>query len=271
MANIIKFSNSFEDRNEMKRLRKELGKLILEEDNLVYIECENIRAKYIREFGSKEYKILKLSLSYQKLLRKIEILQAKLNRKDSISIDFLNRLDRDIEKEFQKYLEELNSKLEEINWAADRFGLDRITGQEFIDFKKKYKELVKKLHPDLNPGIDTKMLEIFYKVVDAYKNGWSEIIDLYYELIILADDYNAEDDRLNYKSEIGRLKEKIEKIKASIADIKNSYPYIYKDLLDSPQETQNHKKELDDLIESYKISNQYLEDRLKEIIENVKD
>ena len=115
------------------------------------------------------------------------------------------------------------------------------------------------------------MHENFYKVVDAYKNGWTEIIDLYYELIILADDYNAEDDRLNYKAEIGRLKEKIEKIKASIADIKNSYPYIYKDLLDSPQETQNHKKELDDLIESYKISNQYLEDRLKEIIENVKD
>lgn len=130
---------------------------------------------------------------------------------------------------------------------------------------------MKKLHPDLNPTIDSKMLEIFYKVVDAYKNGWSEIIDLYYELIVLADDYNAEDDRLNYKAEIGRLKEKIEKIKASIADIKNSYPYIYKDLLDSPQETQNHKKELDDLIESYKRSNKYLEDRLKEIIEDVKD
>ena len=271
MASIIKFPNLFKNRDEMKRLRKELEKLILEEDNLVYIECENIRAKYIREFGSKEYKILKLSLSYQKLLRKIEILQAKLNRKDSISIDFLNRLDRDIEKEFQNYMEELNAKLEEINWAADRFGLDKITGQEFIDFKKKYKELVKKLHPDLNPAIDPKLLEIFYKVVDAYKNGWIEIIDLYYELIILADDYNAEDDRLNYKAEIGRLKEKIEKIKASIADIKNSYPYIYKDLLDSPQETQNHKKELDDLIESYKISNQYLEDRLKDIIENVKD
>ena len=271
MADIIRFPNSFENRDEMKRLREELERLILEEDNLVYIECENIRAKYIREFGSKEYKILKLSLSYQKLLRKIEILQAKLNRKDSISIDFLNRLDRDIEKEFQKYLEELNAKLEEINWAADRFGLNKITGQEFIDFKKKYKELVKKLHPDLNPGIDTKMLEIFYKVVDAYKNGWSEIIDLYYELIVLGDDYNAEDDRLNYKAEIGRLKEKIEKIKASIADIKNSYPYIYKDLLDSPQETQNHKKELDNLIESYKTSNKYLEERLKEIIENVKD
>lgn len=271
MASIIKFPNSLENRDEMKRLREELERLILEEDNLIYIECENIRAKYIREFGSKEYKILKLSLSYQKLRRKIEVLQAKLNRKETISREFINRLDRDIEKEFQKYLEELNAKLEEINWAADRFGLNKITGQEFIDFKKKYKELVKKLHPDLNPGIDTKMLEIFYKVVDAYKNGWSEIIDLYYELIVLADDYNAEDDRLNYKAEIGRLKEKIEKIKASIADIKNSYPYIYKDLLDSPQETQNHKKELDDLIESYKTSNKYLEDRLKEIIENVKD
>ena len=271
MASIIKFPNSLENRDEMKRLREELERLILEEDNLIYIECENIRAKYIREFGSKEYKILKLSLSYQKLRRKIEILQAKLNRKETISRDFLNRLDRDIEKEFQKYMEELNAKLEEINWAADRFSSDKITGQEFIDFKKKYKELVKKLHPDLNPGIDTKLLEIFYKVVDAYKNGWSEIIDLYYELIVLADDYNAEDDRLNYKAEIGRLKEKIEKIKASIADIKNSYPYIYKDLLDSPQETQNHKEELDDLIESYKRFSQYLEDRLKEIIENVKD
>lgn len=271
MADIIKFPNSSENRNEVKRFREELERLILEEDNLIYIECENIRAKYIREFGSKEYKILKLSLSYQKLRRKIEILQAKLNRKETISRDFLNRLDRDIEKEFQKYMEELNAKLEEINWAADRFGLDKITGQELIDFKKKYKELVKKLHPDLNPAIDPKLLEIFYKVVDAYKNGWSEIIDLYYELIVLADDYNTEDDRLNYKAEIGRLKEKIEKIKTSIAEIKNSYPYIYKDLLDSPQETQNHKKELDDLIESYKTSNKYLEDRLKEIIEDVKD
>lgn len=78
MANIIKFPNSSKNRNEVKRLREELEKLILEEDNLIYIECENIRAKYIREFGSKEYNILKLSLRYQKLRRKIEILQAKL-------------------------------------------------------------------------------------------------------------------------------------------------------------------------------------------------
>ena len=270
MANIIKFPNSSKNRNEVKRLREELEKLILEEDNLVYIECENIRAKYIREFGSKEYKILKLSLSYQKLRRKIEILQAKLNRKEIITRDFLNKIDKDIEKEFQKYLEELNAKLEEMNWAVDRSGLEKITGQKLIDFKKKYKELVKKLHPDLNPGIDPKLLEIFYKVIDAYKNGWTEIIDLYYEIIVLSEEFDLNEGLKNYEVEIERLRGKIEKVKAYIEDIKNSYPYIYKDIVESPQEIKNRKKDLEDLIENYKSSIEYLENRLKEIIGNVK-
>ena len=72
MADIIKFPNSFENRDEMKRLREELEKLILEEDNFRYIECENIRAKYIREFGSKEYKPTSWRRIYCKRNRKIK-------------------------------------------------------------------------------------------------------------------------------------------------------------------------------------------------------
>lgn len=157
-----------------------------------------------------------------------------------------------------------------MNWAVDRSGLEKITGQKLINFKKKYKELVKKLHPDLNPGIDPKLLEIFYKVIDAYKNGWTEIIDQYYEIIVLSEEFDLNEGLKNYEVEIERLRGKIEKVKAYIEDIKNSYPYIYKDIVESPQEIKNRKKDLEDLIENYKSSIEYLENRLKEIIGNVK-
>jgi len=269
MAKIIIFPNSNEYKDELKRLRSELGDLIIQRDNLIYHDCEKIRAAYIKKFAAKEYKNLRLALKYQKLYRKVEILQAKINRQEEISFEFLDQIDKALDEELKKYWEELENKFDQINWATDYLSSDKMTGQEYFDFKRKYKELVKRLHPDLNPDLSDQLLEIFYKIVDAYKNGWNEIINIYYELIII--DENMDIDGIkNFKEEIERLKLKIEKIKSSIEQIKTSYPYSYKDIIENPDRVEDYHKKLNELIASYKSSIEYLENRLKELKKNVR-
>ena len=73
-------------KNEIERLRIELSMLLLERDELQFVICRNIEAKYTLEFGSIEYRAYEAQCTALRLKRKIELIQAKRNRQEPVSI-----------------------------------------------------------------------------------------------------------------------------------------------------------------------------------------
>ena len=69
---IIIFPEFDKIKNEIERLRIELSMLLLERDELQFVICRNIEAKYTLEFGSIEYRAYEAQCTALRLKRKID-------------------------------------------------------------------------------------------------------------------------------------------------------------------------------------------------------
>ena len=61
---IIIFPEFDKIKNEIEKLRIELSMLLLERDELQFVICRNIEAKYTLEFGSIEYRAYELRFKF---------------------------------------------------------------------------------------------------------------------------------------------------------------------------------------------------------------
>lgn len=77
--NIILFADFENLKNQVEKLRTELSMLVLEHDELQYMECPNIEMAYMLELGALEYRAYEAQCTALRLKRKLELLQAKRN------------------------------------------------------------------------------------------------------------------------------------------------------------------------------------------------
>jgi Mg2+ and Co2+ transporter CorA len=71
-------------KSEVEKLRTELSMLVLERDELIYVECRNIGMAYMLAVGSLEYKAYEIECAILRLKRKAELIQARKNRQEKI-------------------------------------------------------------------------------------------------------------------------------------------------------------------------------------------
>ena len=94
-------------KREVEKLRVELSMLVLEKDTLIFVECKNIEMAYMVNLGHLEVKAFELECKYLRLRRKIELIQAKLNRQEKVD---LKNIEDTLEREFIEYEEKLDRK-----------------------------------------------------------------------------------------------------------------------------------------------------------------
>lgn len=93
----MEFKGKIELKDDIKALREELVRLVEERDNLIYTACPNIKMRYMLKAGYLEYKLYELSLNYQRLKRKKELIQAKVYKEEKVSVI---EIDEILDKEF---------------------------------------------------------------------------------------------------------------------------------------------------------------------------
>lgn len=268
MTNIIIFPQAKNSTDKLKILREKLQALILEHDHLLYQECKNLKVRYLLEFGALEYRFIELSMKEDRLKRKLDLLYIKINRNEKITKEYLLEIEKYLDEKLSSFKERLNQQAKDLDWAIDLSEKPLMNPDEMLEFKSKYRDLVKKLHPDLNKDLSESDLDLYYKVVDAYKNGQIDLIRLYHDLIIGKEEKDLKDEKL-IDQEIKRLSENIEKLKESIEKIKNSFPYDKKDLLEDEKEIENEKEAIKNIIKALLKNIEYLEKRIEEITKNV--
>lgn len=225
----MEFKGKLELKGDIKALREELVRLVEERDNLIYTTCPNIKMKYMIEVGYLEYKLYELSLKYQRLKRKKELIQAKLYRKDRISLADIEEL---LEKEFEEYKRKLRERLKEVDDALKRSEGKFLSDEETKTLKEMYRAVVKKLHPDLNPHASKEEMDLFMKAVNAYKLGDIETMKLIFEVTGEAGEGDFPKTIIELAEEISRLEALIMKVELDMEGIKHSFPYNLKVYLD---------------------------------------
>ena len=249
---------------EAEQLRAVLSSKILERDNLVLIECKNLSVKYHTTIGVYEYKVFEKYCAIQRIKRKIELIQMYLNRDEAV---YIPAVEAQLDKEYAEYVQRLEDFLNDINTADDLSKCGYLSPEETAELKKQYRSIVKRLHPDLNPNVTEQQLELFHKAVDAYENGDLEAlrtIDFLIDSVDPLDLSESSIDRL--KEQIHQCKEQIERIEAEMREVKSSFPYDKKHILEDDVRIHNEIEDLKKALDHYREIYAAYEQRLKTIL-----
>jgi hypothetical protein len=126
--------------------------------------------------------------------------------------------------------------------------------------KKIYRQIVKALHPDINPDIDETGLSLLRKANAAYEDGDLESLQLYYEAINKSLEIEDGPDAISrLLEEKERIEKLILKMSKMIAAVKSRFPYTMKAFVNDPEkitlrksELEKHIAQLDEALAAYK-------------------
>lgn len=246
---IIPFPDYLELKNEIEKLRTELSMLVLERDQLLYVECKNLEMKYMLELGSIEYKVYEAQCIFLRLKRKLEIIQGKINRQERIDIF---KIDKVLDNEFAEYVEKLNEQIDRMNKAITRSKGTILSDEESKEIKRLYRNIVKAIHPDLNPKLSDEHKEMFNNTVEAYKNGDIDTLRIISEMVCNDLVQNDNEDAIKkLNSEKERLMKMLDNIKSSMDEIKAEFPYSMKEIILDKDKVDAMKSELEDNLANY--------------------
>jgi len=249
----------------IQQLETELAELVYDRDKLLYHICPKLQTEYMLSIGKLEYAVFEYQCKILRTKRKIDIIQAFLNREQSYNIA---EIERQLDKEYQKYTEKLLEKQKEIESARlknSSYG-KLLTEEESSELKKLYTWIVKKLHPDINPNTTEEQHCQFVDAVNAYKNAnLSElrIIYLLLEKTTVTETENSMD-KLKTKKEL--LLNEIKYLLDEIQKIKETFPYSVKDLLQDKEKLQHKIDELSNLLTEYQEQYSNIENRLQNML-----
>lgn len=262
--NLLTLPEQNDLKHEVEKLHTEISMLVLERDELRYVECRNLETAYMLAVGALEHKAYEAQCKMLRLKRKIEMIQAKLNRQEKI---ILSQIEQTLDEEFAEYRKKLNEQIEKMNRAIERSHGRVLSEAETKEFKKLYRAIVKILHPDLHPDLTDAQKRLFQNAVQAYQNGDLETLRLIHTM---SEDESPSDDKADTSTALYRQKESLEKalaaIKKEITVIKSEFPYTMKAFLADQRKIEEKKQELNAVIRQYQDMIGYYQERLSKLV-----
>ena len=263
-CNVIVFPDFEKLKNEVERMRAELSMLLLERDELQFVICKNIETEYMLKLGSIEYKAYEAQCAALRLKRKIELIQAKKNRQEKVII---SAIEETLDNEFAEYQKQLDEQIDKMNDALKRSKAEVLSDEDNKELKKLYRKIVKALHPDINPDVSETQVDLFDNAVQAYKNGDLGTLRIIGEMVgnsPLPEQHKDALTQLNEEKE--RLQNLLKAIRDSIEQIKSEYPYTMKEIIEDEEQTEQKKKELENILSQYNELISIYKAKIKEMI-----
>lgn len=256
---------------EIQALREILAALVFERDHLIHVVCKEIESDYMRELGTIEAEIYHAECEVRYLQRKLEMIQASVNRREEVKTETIDEDLRAQYEEYQKIYEEFvrrimeaaefqsrrkkNAKSAKKSDSSEKSAKAEQPKETTTDvpkeadseeklLKKLYRQIVKAMHPDLHPNQDEATRELFKRAILAYKDGDLKTLNEIAGTIGSAASAAAEDKIESLLQEKARILTMIRTIRAEIKIVKTRFPYTKKETLDDPEKLAAEKKKL---------------------------
>jgi len=196
--------------------------VILESDEMLNTVKPNLEAEYQKKIGYKELERMETEITARRCKRQIELIQAAVNRQESIEED---EIEKKLDNEFQEWYEKIEEQYQKVKDAEDRLKC-LLSDEDNAEFNKLYRKLVFKLHPDLNPNQSKDEENLWHRVQFAYEGGdldemrsLSIIIDAQHETIELPSAMDV----LQKRKE--KLTDQIQKTINNMSELEQKFPF----------------------------------------------
>lgn len=214
---------------ECDALRDEVARLLAETHDLVRVVKPNLLALYQTKLGLWELKRLRLQCEIARLKRKINLIQASVNRGEPVhELEVEGQLDL----EFLDWRTRVAEAVASIDEAGRRLDHQMEPGVA-QKLRKIYRMFVKKLHPDLRPDLTEEERQLWYRVQEAYDRADVEELGA---LAMVHPDPGEEshNTQAQLAAERGRLREQVTRLLREIAATESLPPFaLRKKLVDS--------------------------------------
>lgn len=227
--------------HRMEELKRESANLFYKRDEMLTYEYPRLCSLYLTEIGQLKYEEFSLQTDVKVLSLRLSLIQSYINRNQAPDYDAIEERIR-IEKDNYKRL--LNEKMEDIKAAREYLAAPLMTPEESRELRAIYMLLVKKLHPDINPGQPERHKELFLKVVAAYKT--QDLATLRQILLMIDTDSVENLPAETLQDQIEKLEKTVEGIRERITELESQFPFDLRDKIydkDWVAEQQNLIKE----------------------------
>lgn len=241
---------------EIEKLHQEFIEAVLVKDELLYVQNPNIMTEYMLKVGYLEVELFELECEFAMLKRKKALIQRYINHQEEIDWPTIDTI---LEIEFKEYQQKILLEQQKLEFAQVRNSLPSLSEQKSQELKTLYRQVVKALHPDLNPNVSEQGKKLLIKAIEAYSRGDVQTLEVIEKLVINKE---VDDEGLVFKKQ--RLESTLKNVLNQIKDIQMNHPYLLKYKLEDPIQLEKSKQSLISSIEYYQNSIDQMKKELKE-------
>lgn len=235
--------------NNIISLKIALAKAIEKREFLNCTVKPSIESEFQLKIGVFQIESMQLELESRRLKAVISRIQADINHNKKPDI---KKIEKDLNKEFKNWYKEIEAEAEKIEKAKDRIN-NQLSDAESEEFKKLFRECVKKLHPDINPDLGDEKKKLWLQVIQAYKCG--DLGELRILSVMLESENENETTSSNMddlQSQLISLQAHLEKVENDIEVIQKGHPFDLEKQLNDKNWVRTKQAEIKESIEQWK-------------------
>lgn len=229
----------------LRQLRRELGELLFEHQQMLLVQGPNLEARFQARIGKFQNELEQLRLDHRRARRHLEMRRSLHTRGEPIDPAALERqLDLEL-WEYRRRLTDLKDRQE-----AAELRLRRLRSPETsAAMRSLYRLLVRALHPDLHPHQSPFQQQLWFEVQQAYQVSDAARL----ETILAVVEEEKDDDS---PEEEARLRTRLRQLSENIRDLRQAFPFSVAGQLDDPQwvESQVNQLKLEIVLERQRLS-----------------
>ena len=230
-------------------LKEKLAKLIFEYDELRFHICPKIEDMYLLSFGFLECEAYNLDIELDMTKRYVELFNQGMKLAE---ID--EKLNIEFEDSFvmlEKYMEELDLVIRRKDDIID------LSKEDLDSLNSLYLDLIYKLHPLFNPVQSLFEKDLFEEIIETFETY--DLTSMRSLAILIPEGKTIFEDKDVFLKEINEINQEI-------CNIKNSYPYNKKKILEDEELFNDYKIQLVDVVaNNYLLIDEYAK-KLEDLI-----
>lgn len=214
---------------------------------------------YIRVFGELTMAVYEKQVECIKLKKAIEFAQIAVNygkHPDKAQLEAF------LQQEMAEYYQKLRQMADD-NDACK--GAKAVPEHDVLKIKKIYRDIAKKLHPDISPLTEKypELMELWYRLVTAYNcNSLKEAE----EIQMLINSFLEHIGEEHFVMTIPDINGRITSLQEEIRQIITTTPYTYRELLGDLSAVETKKEALREELENYRDYAEELQKMLDELL-----